>query len=427
MRRFSKWAVLLIAGALGSYIVPKAQVGDIFPAPVDHPAIQYFTRSTTDAVAELNKKIQAGQVQLTFDGHLGYLKSVLDAFDIPVSSQTLVYSPTSFQTEHITETTPRALYFNDTVAVGWVNGGDVLEAAAIDSVQGEIFWALSQTSQHQPQFVRERRCLECHFSESTGGVPGLFAMSMLPLSDNQNDYAQGWAVDDRTPIEDRWGGWYVTGARVPARHLGNVTVYHAPRSYVRAGAAPALATVAGKIDAASYLTPYSDVVALLILNHQARMTALIARLAWEARLAAYGAPDAARGVAPRVRDAASAVADYMLFVDEANLPAMVRGSSGFAEMFSRKGPRDSKGRSLRDLDLEHRLVRYPCSYMMYSALFDGLPGAAKDAVYARLWDILSGKDRDKRYARLSPADRSAIIEILRDTKKGLPPSFSAQK
>jgi len=132
-------------------------------------------------------------------------------------------------------------------------------------------------------------------------------------------------------------------------------------------------------------------------------------------------------VAPRVRDAASAVADYMLFVDEANLPAMVRGSSGFAEMFSRKGPRDSKGRSLRDLDLEHRLVRYPCSYMMYSALFDGLPGAAKDAVYARLWDILSGKDRDKRYARLSPADRTAIIEILRDTKKGLPSSFSAQK
>src|SRR5437763_5476053 len=122
MRRLSA-LMALIAGALGSYIVLKAQGGDVFPAPVDHPAIQYFTRSTTDAVAELNKKIQAGQVKLTFDGRLGYLKSVLDALDIPVSSQTLVYSPTSFQTEHITETTPRALYFNDIVAVGWVNGG----------------------------------------------------------------------------------------------------------------------------------------------------------------------------------------------------------------------------------------------------------------------------------------------------------------
>src|SRR5437764_5425947 len=170
MRRLSKCAVLLIAGALGSYIVLKAQAGDIFPAPVDHPAIQYFTRSTTDAVAELNKKIQAGQVQLTFDGRLGYLKSVLNAFDIPVSSQTLVYSPTSFQTEHITETTPRALYFNETVAVGWVNGGDVLEVAALDREQGEVFWALSQKPQQQPQFVRSRQCLECHLSASTNGV-----------------------------------------------------------------------------------------------------------------------------------------------------------------------------------------------------------------------------------------------------------------
>ena len=427
MRRFSKGALLFVAGALGSHIALTAQGGDIFPAPVDHPAIQYFTRSTADAVAELNKKIQAGQVRLTFDGRLGYLKSLLDALDIPVSSQTLVYSPTSFQTEHISETTPRALYFNDTVAVGWVNGGDVLEAAAIDPVQGEIFWTLSQTSRNQLQFVRERRCLECHFSESTSGVPGLFVMSMLPLSDNQNEYAQGWAVDDRTPIEDRWGGWYVTGARVPARHLGNVKVYHAPRSYVRAGVAPALATVAGKIDAGSYLTPYSDVVALLVLNHQARTTDLIARLAWEARLAAYDAAGPAGAVTSRVRDAASAVADYMLFVDEASLPSLVRGSSGFGELFSRKGPRDTKGRSLRDLDLEHRLLRYPCSYMIYSPLFDALPAAAKDAVYARLWDILSGKDRDNRYARLSPADRSAIIEILRDTKKGLPPQFNAQK
>jgi hypothetical protein len=250
---------------------------------------------------------------------------------------------------------------------------------------------------------------------------------MLPLSDNQNEYAQGWAVDDRTPIEDRWGGWYVTGARVPVRHLGNVTVYHAPRSYVRAATAPVLATVAGKIDAANYLTPYSDVVALLILNHQARMTDLLARLAWEARLAAYDRAAPAGTATPRVRDAANNVVDYMLFVDEANLPTAVKGSSGFAEMFSQKGPRDSKGRSLRDLDLDHRLLRYPCSYMIYSDLFDALPAAAKDAVYARLWNVLSGQDTDKRYARLLPADRSAIIDILRETKKGLPPQFTTQK
>jgi len=402
-----------------------AQGGDVFPVSIDHAAIQYMTRPTNDAVAGLNKKLQAGQAKLAFDGRLGYLRSVLAALDIPMESQTLVYSPTSFQTEHITEKTPRAVYFNDTVAVGWVNGGDVLEVAALDPEQGEIFWALSQKPQQQPEFVRSRQCLECHLSASTSGVPGLFVMSMLPLSDNQNEYAQGWAVDDRTPIEDRWGGWYVTGARVPARHLGNVPVNHVPRSYVRADVAPVLATVTGKVEAGSYLTPYSDVVSLLILNHQVRMTNLITRLGWEARLAAHNAAGQAVSLSPRVRDAANDLVDYMLFVDEANLPANVSGSSGFAEAFSKKGPRDSKGRSLRDLDLGRHLLRHRCSYMIYAPAFDALPAPARQAVYARLWDVLSGKANDKQYDRLPLTERTAIVEILRETKKGLPDYFQA--
>jgi hypothetical protein len=413
MQRSRAFVVVVIGCVIARHMVLVAQGTDVFPVSVDHAAIQYTTRTTNDAVAELNKKLQAGQAKLVFDGRLGYLRSVLAALDVPIESQTLVYSPTSFQTEHITETTPRELYFNDTVAVGWVNGGDVLEVAALDREQGEVFWALAQKPQQQPQFVRSRQCLECHLSAaSTNGVPGLFVMSTLPLSDNQNEYAQGWTVDDRTPIEDRWGGWYVTGARVPARHLGNVPVNHVPRSYVRAGVAPVLATVTGKVEAGSYLTPYSDVVSLLVLNHQARMTNLLTRLGWEARLAS-----------PRVRDAANDVVDYMLFVDEVNLPASVSGSSGFAEAFSKKGPRDSKGRSLRDLDLGRHLLRHRCSYMIYAPAFDALPALARETVYGRLWDILSGKENDKRYGQFSAAERAAIIEILRDTKKGLPDYF----
>jgi hypothetical protein len=400
-----------------------AQGGDVSAVTIDHAAIQYMTRPTRDAVAELNRKIQAGQAKLAFDGRLGYLRSVLAALDVPIESQTLVYSPTSVQAEHISETTPRALYFNDTVAVGWVNEGEVLEVAALDPEQGEIFWTLSQKPQPQPQFVRSRQCLECHLSDSTSGVPGLLVMSTLPLSDNQNEYAQGWAVDDRTPIEDRWGGWYVTGARVPARHLGNVQVNHAPRSYVRATVAPVLATVAGKVGTGSYLTPYSDVVSLLILNHQARMTDLLTRLGWETRVAAHNAGGQAASLPPRVREAANDVVDYMLFVDEANLSAAVSGSSGFAETFSKRGPRDSKGRSLRDLDLGHHLLRHRCSYMIYTPAFDALPAPARQAVYARLWDILSAKEHDKRYGQLPLTERAAIIEILRDTKKGLPDYF----
>jgi hypothetical protein len=403
--------VVFVAILATAYIV-AAQGGDLFPASVDHPAIQYSTRPTTDAIAELNKKIQAGQVKLTFDSKLGYLRSVLTALDVPIESQTLVYSPTSVQTEFINELTPRALYFNDNAAVGWVNGGDLLELSALDPEQGEIFWALRQQAREKPQFVRTRQCLECHHSTSTSGVPGLLVMSMLPLSDNQSEYAQGWAVDDRTPIEDRWGGWYVTGAQAPLRHLGNVQVYHAPKSYVRLPVAPVLANANGKIASEIYLTPYSDVVALLVLNHQTGMVDLLTRLGWEARISS-----------PHVRDIAQEVADYMLFTEEASLPRPVKGNAGFAELFSSKGPRDKQGRSLRDLDLQHRLQRYPCSFMIYSPIFDALPPAAKEMVYARLWDILSGKDPDQKYARLSPADRRAILEILRDTKKGLPEYF----
>src|SRR5262245_54120475 len=368
-------ALAVVAAIVVAGHMLVAQGGDTFPASIDHAAIQYTARTINDSVTRLNKKIQAGQVTLSFDPQFGYLRSVLTALEVPTDSQMLVYSPTSRQTEIITQSNPRALYFNDTTAVGWVKGGDAVEVATQDPEQGVIFWTLPQKAQQRPQFVRgTTQCLECHLGPSTDGVPGMFVMSMLPLSDNQNEYAQGWMVDHRTPIEDRWGGWYVTGTQVPTRHLGNVAVYHAPRSYVRAAVAPVLSTMSGKIDASNSVTPYSDVVALLVLNHQTQMTDLITRLGWEARLA--GSSSAASQSVPvpqRVRDVADELVDYMLFVDEANLPSAVKGSSGFAEAFSKKGPRDSKGRSLRDLALDRRLLRYPCSYMIYTEAFDALP------------------------------------------------------
>ena len=120
---------------------------------------------------------------------------------------------------------------------------------------------------------------------------------------------------------------------------------------------------------------------------------------------------------------AAELVDSLLFIDEVPLPVKVQGSSGFAEVFSAQGPRDTKGRSLRDLDLSRRLLKYPCSYLIYSPAFDALPARAKTAVYERLWTVLSGKDPDAAYKKLSPADRQAIIEILRETKAGLPDTF----
>ena len=181
-----------------------------------------------------------------------------------------------------------------------------------------------------------------------------------------------------------------------------------------------LASVEGLFDLKGYPSAHSDVVAQLVLAHQTRMTNLIVRTGWEARLAeAEPSPEAAT----RVRDAAADLVDYMLFVDEVPLTRPVRGTSGFTERFAAPGPRDGQGRSLREFDLRRRLFKYPCSYMIYSEAFEALPASAKDAVYARLQVVLSGRDKAPRYKVLSAADRQAILEILRATKKNLPPAL----
>jgi hypothetical protein len=408
-----------LAGVLGVTLA-LAQGANTFRASRDHAAIQYSTRPTTDAVARLNQRLAKGELRLAREASTrGYLKPVLDALGILPSSQTLVFSENSLQREHINKSRPRAVYFNDSVAVGWANGADSLEVAAHDPTQGVVFYSLSQKPQQNPQFVRGAQCLQCHLTAETSGVPGFFAMSVLPLSDNQNDYARGWAMDHRTPIPDRWGGWYVTGSQAPAEHLGNVPVLHVPRSYVRADVAPRLTSGTEAFDTNAYLTPHSDVVALLVLNHQLHMTNLLTRIGWEARIAAGSKSE----LQSDLRDRAVEFVDYLLFVDEAPLPSAIKGSSPFTQEFPSRGPRDSKGRSLRELDLTRRTFRYPCSYMIYTDAFDALPAAARTLIYQRLWDVLSGRETDKVYARLSAADRRAILEILRDTKKNLPDYF----
>jgi hypothetical protein len=148
------------------------------------------------------------------------------------------------------------------------------------------------------------------------------------------------------------------------------------------------------------------------------MTNMLTRVGWEARVAA-AAPSA--DATARVREAASDLVDYLLFVDEAPFVGAMQGSSGFAEWFVKQGPRDPQGRSLREFDLRRRLFKYPCSYMIYTPAFDALPPNAKEAVYSRLWDVLSGREKKQPYAsRLPAADRQAIIQILRATKKDLP-------
>src|SRR6266536_1793842 len=407
-------ALVLLAAAV------SAQRPDAFVESRDHAAIQYSTHPTDTSVSRLNRDLEAGRAHLTFEKNGGWLLSLLKALDVPVESQLLVFSETSAQAPLITMKNPRALYFNDGTAVGWVRGASVLEIAAEDPREGVIFYTLDQRGDARPVLKRNNGCLECHLTWDTLGVPGLTTISTFPMSDAKNAYASGVTVDHRVDLDQRWGGWYITGPSVPARHFGNLPVVRPEKELARPSPPPPLLhSVAGLFDASQYPTTYSDAAAHMVIGHQAHMTNLLTRLGWEARVQARPAP----GKTPkgnRVADAASDFVDYMLFIDEAPLPRRIEGSSGFAEKFSARGPKDARGRSLYQLDLERRMLRYPCSYMMYSPAFDALPEPALDAVYRRMWQVLSGQETSKRYAKLTPADRETIIEILRDTKKNLP-------
>jgi hypothetical protein len=402
-------AALSLTGAQGLNINTRT---DAFVESRDHPAIAYSKGPVHDGVAALNQKLESGSIELSADRDSGYLRSTLEALDIPVASQTLVFSQTSAQANQISPANPRAIYFSDTAAVGWVRGAEALELAVQDPQQGVVFYTLDQSTRRRPHFERQQGCLLCHLSWETQGVPGMLVLSTFQMSDDPNAYANGLFVDHRTPLSDRWGGWYVTGRVGSIQHRGNIPVIVKPEVLAQKPApTPQLDSVSGRFDARRYPNACSDIVALLVLEHQARMTNLITWVGWEARVAPRAASDAGR-LTPRVETAVRDLVDYMLFVDEAPLPAGVKGSCGFADEFMSRGARDRKGRSLHQLDLGNRLMRYPCSYMIDSPAFDALPRAAKEAVYRRMWVILSGEERGALYTRLARgADVPLTVEI----------------
>ena len=383
----------------------------------NHPEIRYGQAPGRDPVGQLAGKLERGEVSLTYEPGAGYLRSVLEALRVPVDSQLLVFSKTSFQASRIGPHNPRALYFNDTVSVGWVRGGPVLEFVGQDPAQGALFYTLEQDPSRPPRLTADMSCVQCHTWEATDNVPGMFLGSGFPSANGTLLYAPVYSSDHRTPFDIRWGGWFVTGHHSLPRHMGNALV--AGVTTLDSMVTPAtlhVTSLEGRFDMGGYLSPHSDIVALLVLEHQARMLNLITRAGWEARIGtAAGRP---------LQEAVDELVDYLLFVDEQPLPGPVSGTSTFARTFATAGPRDRSGRSLRDLDLKTRLMRYPCSFLIYSEPFEALPFEVRRAVYARMWTILSGKATAARYQALTAQTRADIVTILRETKPDLPPYFA---
>ena len=424
---------LLFLIALETCLAQFPDLSGSFTFPLESDAIRYGVPAKRDPIAVLQKKLDAGQVQLSFDEKHGYLPAVLKALGVSQQTQMLVFSKTSFQFNRISPATPRALYFNDDVYVGWVQNGEVVEISAVDPERGAIFYSLDQRPSAKPHFERRDECLQCHASPRTLGVPGHLVRSVY--SDNEGfpqTQAGGFVTDHRSPFAERWGGWYVTGTHGEQRHLGNVVVEdksHPDRLRVEAGAN--IIDLKGLVDSSPYLTRHSDIVALMVLEHQTRMHNLFTRVSYETKVAlrsqtemnkALGRPAAewSDSTKRRIYSPAEVLLRYLLFVEEPELLSPVRGTSGLEHSFASNGPRDSQGRSLRDMDLKRKTFRYPCSYLIYSEAFDAIPQPAKDYLLRRLWEVLTGKDNGPDFRSLRREDRQAVLEILRETKKGLP-------
>jgi hypothetical protein len=361
--------VLLAAAAQSPY-------RDVLRA--DDPAIQYATAPTTDSAA----KLAACDTPLD-------LPALLRTLKIDSSSQALVFAKDSFQASRISPRNPRAVYFTDDAAVGWVRGSRDLEIAATDPHLGPIFYKYSTDT---GRLTRETACLHCHQGAATLGVAGIFVGSVFPDSTGTPSRDGAIITDHRTPFADRWGGWYVTAlhGEQPDRANGVVSDPAEPRAIANDGKRN-LASLAKEVNLAGYLEPTSDIVALMTFEHQTQMTNLMTRLAWESRIA-----EAAHKPLPDVEE----IVAYMTFRDEVPLPEPVEGASRFTADFAHRGP-------LREFDLRTRLFRYPLSYMIYSAQFNALPDGVRNRIYRRLFDELRAKSPE-------------TVEILRKTKPDLP-------
>lgn len=411
MKRFSAVRFAVLLATVSSCSLSAQDYADNLPP--SHPAIRYLETPPDDPVARLAKQLSNGKVKLDYrDGALGYLPSLLDHLGIHADSQALVFSKTSFQATVISPHNPRAIYFNDDAAVGWVRGGKGFELAALDARQGIIFYTLAAEKTDTPRFERRDVCLKCHEGPATLGVPGVFVGSVFPDPSGNPSPVGAIITDQRTPFDDRWGGWYVNARKGEQRDRANAVAPNpAEPETLETEGRQNLSSLTREFDLTGYLAPTSDIVALMTFEHQTQMINLLTRLGWEARIAEHdGKPNA------QIDADIESVVAYMLFADEVPLRAPLDGVSTFTKTFPEQGPRDRQGRSLRDFDLEKRLFRYPLSYMIYSPMFDALPSAVREKLCRRLEDILNGQDRSKKFAGLSASDRKAILEILRDTK-----------
>jgi hypothetical protein len=402
------------------------------------PPVSYYEAASEDPVARLQTKMKTGELKLEADEKGSYLPSLLDALCVPASSQCLVFSKTSLQLPYIHPRKPRAIYFNDDVYIGYVQDSSIMELVGVDPQLGCVFYTFeipnheNEKTQTEPVIIRDRgQCLSCHATTRTAHVPGVLVRSIYPDREGRaRSGSSSYVTDHRSPFIQRWGGWYVTGNHGSMRHLGNTFAVDAfDPQLVDLEKGANLTQLPGSIDAEAYPNSGSDIVALMVLEHQTRLHNLITRANYEARQAKY--LDTAMNEAldrdfshvsdstqRRIASVGKELVNGLLFVEEFPLSDPVSGSEVFQIDFSSRAVCDSKGRSFREFDLKSRLFKYRCSYLILSSHFDGLPKPVMDYVRDELNAILSGEKAVAKGVELSDGERKSIQEMLEELKPG---------
>jgi hypothetical protein len=313
-----------------------------------------------------------------------------------------------------------------------VPGGEIIEISSVDDQLGAVFYSIDQREIESPQINRDHsQCMTCHGTSKTKNIPGYLIRSVFASASGQPHYSMGsTTTDHRTEFKQRFGGWYVTGDHGDMKHRGNKIARRDPSDAFDWEQHANIDSLTELIDTEPYPEPTSDLVALLVLQHQAQMHNLITRAGFETKQAVHyqevmnrvlkrGEEYESKSTARRIKAAGDELLKYMLFADEYKLESPISGSNKFSQQFSKLGKRDSQGRSLRDFDLQTRLFRYPCSFLVYSTSFDELPPRMLDYVEERLIDILAADDVDPDFSHLTEEDRQALLGILVDTKPRL--------
>ena len=402
--------------------------------------ISYSTSTPHDAISVLKTKLASGAIRLEGD-EKQVVRDLLRALEIPEASQMLVFSKTSFQKDRIDPAHPRAIYFSDDVYLGWCPGG-LVEVAAIDPLLGPVFYSFDPHVENDGVvFRRDEDCLRCHGGTFVRDIPGLLARSVFTGRDGNPLLALGSElVDSATPIEKRWGGWYVTALRAGERHRGNLILSTEQEPAQKELAASAnLNGLEKLVNTRPYLVPSSDVVALLVFEHQVGVQNALTRANQEClRMMVYQknlqkelketvTEEPTYESVRRVFSSASQdVLDALLCKDETALPeGGIQGVGGFAKIFGSKGKLNPDVPCLKQLDLRTRLFKYRCSYLIQSTSFDRLQPTLRRRVLQRLWRVLTDTSTEPRYAYLEEGERDSIREILTASLRNLPASWRA--